>query len=244
MNNQIPAAGREPRADGDAMEVESPKLTARQQQILDLVQSAIERTGAPPTRAEIANELGFKSANAAEEHLQALARKGVIELVGGTSRGIRLKSDTLRALNEARGKQFSLPLPSLSQLTLPLVGRVAAGSPILAQEHVEQTYLLEATMFPRRPDYLLKVKGMSMRDAGIIDGDLLAVQKSREARNGQIVVARLGDEVTVKRFRRTRTTIELLPENPDFQPIIVPFGDVDFELEGIAVGLVRNNMMS
>ena len=226
------------------MEVESPKLTARQQQILDLVQSAIERTGAPPTRAEIANELGFKSANAAEEHLQALARKGVLELVGGTSRGIRLKSDTLRALNEARGKQFSLPLPSLSQLTLPLVGRVAAGSPILAQEHVEQTYLLEATMFPRRPDYLLKVKGMSMRDAGIIDGDLLAVQKSREARNGQIVVARLGDEVTVKRFRRTRTTIELLPENPDFQPIVVPFGDVDFELEGIAVGLVRNNMMS
>ena len=226
------------------MEVESPKLTARQQQILDLVQSAIERTGAPPTRAEIANELGFKSANAAEEHLQALARKGVIELVGGTSRGIRLKSDTLRALNEARGKQYSLPLPSLSQLSLPLVGRVAAGSPILAQEHVEQTYLLEATMFPRRPDYLLKVKGMSMRDAGIIDGDLLAVQKSREARNGQIVVARLGDEVTVKHFRRTRTTIELLPENPDFQPIIVPFGDVDFELEGIAVGLVRNNMTS
>jgi repressor LexA len=226
------------------MDLESPKLTARQQQILDLVQSAIERTGAPPTRAEIANELGFKSANAAEEHLQALARKGVIELVGGTSRGIRLKSDTLRALNEARGKQFSLPLPSLAQLTLPLVGRVAAGSPILAQEHVEQTYLLEATMFPRRPDYLLKVKGMSMRDAGILDGDLLAVQKSREAKNGQIVVARLGDEVTVKRFRRTRTTIELLPENPEFQPIVVPFGDVDFELEGIAVGLVRNNMMS
>ena len=226
------------------MEVESPKLTARQQQILDLVQSAIERTGAPPTRAEIATELGFKSANAAEEHLQALARKGVIELVGGTSRGIRLKSDTLRALNEARGKQYSLPLPSLSQLTLPLVGRVAAGSPILAQEHVEQTYLLEATMFPRRPDYLLKVKGMSMRDAGILDGDLLAVQKTREARNGQIVVARLGDEVTVKRFRRTRTTIELLPENPDFQPIVVPFGDVDFELEGIAVGLVRNNMFN
>jgi repressor LexA len=226
------------------MDIESPKLTARQQQILDLVQSAIERTGAPPTRAEIAAELGFRSANAAEEHLQALARKGVIELVGGTSRGIRLKSDTLRALNEARGKQFSLPLPSLAQLTLPLVGRVAAGAPILAQEHVEQTYLLEATMFPRRPDYLLKVRGMSMRDAGILDGDLLAVQKSREARNGQIVVARLGDEVTVKRFRRTRTTIELLPENPDFQPIIVPFGDVDFELEGIAVGLVRNNMIS
>ena len=224
--------------------IETPKLTERQQQILDLVQSAIERTGAPPTRAEIANELGFKSANAAEEHLQALARKGVIELVGGTSRGIRLKSDTLRALNEARGKQFSLPLPSLAQLSLPLVGRVAAGSPILAQEHIDQTYLMEASMFPRRPDYLLKVRGMSMRDAGILDGDLLAVQRSREAKNGQIVVARLGDEVTVKRFRRTRTTIELLPENPDFQPIVVPFGDVDFELEGIAVGLVRNNMMS
>jgi repressor LexA len=222
---------------------ESPKLTARQQQILDLVQSAIERTGAPPTRAEIAAELGFRSANAAEEHLQALARKGVIELVGGTSRGIRLRSDTLRALNEARGKQFSLPLPSLAQLTLPLVGRVAAGTPILAQEHIEQTYLVEASLFPRRPDYLLKVKGMSMRDAGIMDGDLLAVQKSREARNGQIVVARIGDEVTVKRFRRTRTTIELLPENPEFQPIVVPFGDVDFELEGIAVGLLRNNMM-
>ncbi len=223
---------------------DSPKLTARQQEILDLVRTANKTPCATPTQTTLAAELGFKSANAAEEHLQALARKGAIELVGGTSRGIRLKSDTLRALNEARGKQFSLPLPSLSQLTLPLVGRVAAGSPILAQEHVEQTYLLEATMFPRRPDYLLKVKGMSMRDAGIIDGDLLAVQKSREARNGQIVVARLGDEVTVKRFRRTRTTIELLPENPDFQPIIVPFGDVDFELEGIAVGLVRNNMMS
>ena len=222
---------------------EMPKLTDRQQQILDLVQSAIERTGAPPTRAEISAELGFKSANAAEEHLQALARKGVIELIGGTSRGIRLKSDTLRALNESRGKQYSLPLPSLSQLTLPLVGRVAAGSPILAQEHIDQTYLMEASMFPRRPDYLLKVKGMSMRDAGIMDGDLLAVQKAKDAKNGQIVVARLGDEVTVKRFKRTRTSIELLPENPDFQPIVIPFGDVDFELEGLAVGLIRNNML-
>ena len=142
---------------------EMPKLTDRQQQILDLVQSAIERTGAPPTRAEIANELGFTSANAAEEHLQALARKGVIELVGGTSRGIRLQSDTLRALNQARGKQSQLPLPSLAQLSLPLVGRVAAGSPILAQEHIDQTYLMEASMFSRRPDYLLKVRGMSMK---------------------------------------------------------------------------------
>ena len=223
--------------------IEAPKLTERQQQILDLVQSAIERTGAPPTRAEIATELGFKSANAAEDHLQALARKGVIELVGGTSRGIRLKSDTLRKLNEARGKQFSLPLPSLAQLSLPLVGRVAAGSPILALEHIDQTYLLEASMFPRRPDYLLKVRGMSMRDAGIMDGDLLAVQKAKDAKNGQIVVARVGDEVTVKRFRKTRTTIELIPENPDFQTLVVPFGDVDFELEGLAVGLIRNNML-
>ena len=227
--------------------IDSPKLTPRQQQILDLVQSAIERTGAPPTRAEIAAELGFKSANAAEEHLQALARKGVIELVGGTSRGIRLKSDTLRSLNEARlsqyGKQYMLPLPSLAQLSLPLVGRVAAGSPILAQEHVDQNYLMEASMFPRRPDYLLKVRGMSMRDAGIMDGDLLAVQKAKEAKTGQIVVARLGDEVTVKRLRRTRHGIELIPENPDFQTIVVAPDDESFELEGIAVGLIRNTML-
>jgi len=226
---------------------ESPKLTPRQQQILDLVQSAIERTGAPPTRAEIAAELGFKSANAAEEHLQALARKGVIDLVGGTSRGIRLKSDTLRALNEARmapfGKQYLLPLPNLAQLTLPLVGRVAAGSPILAQEHIDQTYWVEASMFPRRPDYLLKVRGMSMRDAGIMDGDLLAVQQAKEAKNGQIVVARLGDDVTVKRLRRTKAGIELIPENPDFRTILVPPGSEDFELEGVAVGLIRNTML-
>ncbi len=227
---------------------DSPKLTPRQQQILDLVQSAIERTGAPPTRAEIASELGFRSANAAEEHLQALARKGVIELVSGTSRGIRLKSDTLRALNAARlsqyGKQYSLPLPSLAQLTLPLVGRVAAGSPILAQEHIDQTFLVEASMFQRRPDYLLKVRGMSMRDAGILDGDLLAVQKASEAKNGQIVVARLGDDVTVKRFRRTKAGIELIPENPEFRTIVVHPGQGEsFALEGLAVGLIRNTML-
>ncbi|MBL8287196.1 MAG: transcriptional repressor LexA [Rubrivivax sp.] len=226
---------------------ESPKLTARQQQILDLVQSAIERTGAPPTRAEIAAELGFRSANAAEEHLQALARKGVIELAPGTSRGIRLKSDTLRALNAARlsqyGKQYALPLPSLAQLTLPLVGRVAAGSPILAQEHIDQTFLVEASMFQRRPDYLLKVRGMSMRDAGILDGDLLAVQKASEAKNGQIVVARLDDEVTVKRFRRTKHGIELIPENPEFETLVVPPGTQSFALEGLAVGLIRNTML-
>ncbi len=223
--------------------LDTPKLTGRQQQILDLVQSAIERTGAPPTRAEIAAELGFRSANAAEEHLQALARKGVIELVGGTSRGIRLKSDTLKALNQSRVKQFALPLPSLAQLTLPLVGRVAAGSPILAQEHIDQSYVVESSLFARRPDYLLKVRGMSMRDAGIMDGDLLAVQKTTEAKNGQIVVARLGDEVTVKRFKRSRQGIELLPENPEFQTIVVPEGDASFALEGLAVGLIRNHMM-
>jgi repressor LexA len=219
---------------------DSLKLTVRQQQILDLVQSAITRTGSPPTRAEIAAELGFKSPNAAEEHLQSLARKGVIELVAGTSRGIRLKAGALRSLNATRGRQLKLPLTS--QLTLPLVGRVAAGSPILAQQHLEATYLVEASMFPRRPDFLLLVRGMSMRDAGILDGDLLAVQKSHEARNGQIVVARLGDEVTVKRFRLTKAGIELQAENPDFATIHVAPDD-PFELEGVAVGLVRNHMM-
>jgi len=230
--------------------IDNPKLTPRQQQILDLVQRAIERTGAPPTRAEIAAELGFKSANAAEEHLQALARKGAIELLGGTSRGIRLKSDTLRALNEARMAPYNkqpmmpmLPMAGLGQLHLPLVGRVAAGSPMLAQEHVEQTYTVEASMFQRRPDYLLKVKGMSMRDAGILDGDLLAVQKAKDARNGQIVVARLGDEVTVKRLHRTPEGVELLPANPDFRAIQVPADSADFELEGIAVGLIRSSFL-
>ena len=218
---------------------EGPKLTARQQQILDLIKSAIARTGAPPTRAEIASELGFKSANAAEEHLQALARKGAIELVSGTSRGIRLRAGALRSLHESRSPQFSLPLQSLAQLVLPLVGRVAAGSPILAQEHIEQTYHVEPSLFERQPDYLLKVRGMSMRNVGIMDGDLLAVQQAKDARNGQIIVARLGDEVTVKRLRRTKDLIELLPENPDFQPILVRPGD-PFEIEGLAVGLIRS----
>jgi len=206
------------------------------------VRRAIERTGAPPTRAEIAAELGFKSANAAEEHLKALARKGAIELVGGTSRGIRLHSETLRNLARTRldraGEQLAPPVSSLAQLSLPLVGRVAAGSPILAQEHIEQTYQVEPSLFQRQPDYLLRVRGMSMRDAGILDGDLLAVQKASEARNGQIVVARLGEEVTVKRWLKRGGRIELLPENPDFEPIVVP-QDADFALEGIAVGLIR-----
>ena len=237
-----------------AMTNDKPKLTPRQQQIFELIQRAIARTGAPPTRAEIASELGFKSANAAEEHLQALARKGVIELVGGTSRGIRLKAGTLRTVNETRKRTdvspkstgilpFNMTLPGLEQLVLPLIGRVAAGNPILAQEHIEQSYSVEPSLFAKRPDFLLRVKGMSMKDIGILDGDLLAVAKTREARNGQIVVARLGDEVTVKRFMRTAKGIELLPENPDFRPIVVE-PDADFELEGLAVGLIRNQPLN
>lgn len=222
------------------------KLTARQQQILELIQNAIARTGSPPTRAEIATELGFKSANASEEHLKALARKGAIELVSGTSRGIRLKGESLQSINASRAKhfkeQFSLPIPSLLQLNLPLIGRVAAGSPILAQEHIEQSYSFESGMFARKPDYLLKVKGMSMRDAGIMDGDLLAVQSAKDARNGQIIVARLGEEVTVKRYRRTQNLIELLPENPDFKIIKVD-PEEPFAIEGLAVGLIRNTML-
>ena len=217
--------------------IEMPKLTPRQQQILELIQSAIANTGSPPTRAEIANELGFKSANAAEEHLQALARKGAIELVSGTSRGIRLKGHNQRSYQESNA--FSA---SPSGFSLPLVGRVAAGSPILAQEHVDQTYFVESSLFQRKPDYLLRVRGMSMRDAGIMDGDLLAVQSTRDAKNGQIVVARLGEDVTVKRFRKTASHIELLAENPDFKTIVVGPSE-PFEIEGLAVGLIRNTMM-
>ncbi|TEA78036.1 transcriptional repressor LexA [Allopusillimonas ginsengisoli] len=210
------------------------KLTARQQQILDLIRSDIARTGFPPTRAEIARTLGFKSANAAEDHLKALARKGAIELTAGASRGIRL-TDTISGTPYPQ----SQALPALSQLLVPLVGRVAAGNPILAAEHVEREIGIEPALFSQVPDYLLRVHGSSMRDAGILDGDLLAVRKSPEARNGQIVVARLGDDVTVKRFARHGQRIELLPENPDFQPIIVTPED-DFSLEGIAVGLIRS----
>jgi repressor LexA len=217
-----------------------PKLTARQQQILELIQTAIARTGAPPTRAEIAQELGFKSANAAEEHLQALARKGVIELVSGTSRGIRLRNEDLQSINASRGRQLGLPIPGLAQLALPLIGRVAAGSPILAQEHVDRTYHVEPSLFARQPDYLLRVRGMSMRDVGILDGDLLAVQSAKEAKNGEIVVARLGEDVTVKRFMRRQQQIELHAENPDYRTIVVEPGD-PFEIEGLAVGLIRNS---
>jgi repressor LexA len=205
------------------------KLTARQEQILNLIKEAIGNTGFPPTRAEIAAELGFKSANAAEEHLQALARKGAIEISPGTSRGIRLVGAAAAEPPVA---------PAVLMMALPLVGRVAAGSPILAQEHVEATYSVDPAMFSARPDFLLKVRGWSMRDAGINDGDLLAVKKVDSAKNGQIVVARLGDDVTVKRYRKSGDVVELLPENPDFTIIRVAPDD-EFALEGLAVGLMR-----
>ncbi len=213
------------------------KLTARQEQILQLIRSAIENTGFPPTRAEIAAELGFRSANAAEEHLQALARKGAIVMTPGTSRGIRLLPMGMGA-NPKTNAQLALPHPALMQLSLPLVGRVAAGSPILALEHIEAHYQVDPSMYKARPDYLLKVRGQSMKDIGIMDGDLLAVKKADSAKNGQIVVARIGEEVTVKRFKKTGQIIELLPENPEFQPIRVEPG-ADFALEGLAVGLLR-----
>lgn len=219
----------------------SPKLTPRQQDIMALILRTIETTGAPPTRAEIATEFGFRSHNAAEQHLRALARKGVIELVGGTSRGIRLKSDILRSLRSGGTDPVDVPAPDT--MSVPLVGRVAAGSPILAQEHIERSYTIEPHLFTRRPDYLLKVRGLSMRDAGILDGDLLAVQRSARAQAGQIVVARLGDEVTVKRLRHGPAGIELHPENPDFPVIHVQPDDPDFCIEGLAVGLIRNSPM-
>lgn len=211
------------------------KLTERQQQIFNLIQRSVARTGAPPTRAEIASAMGFKSTNAAEDHLRALVRKGVIELVGNTARGIRLLGQLA-----APDAPPASAAPEANTFTLPLLGRVAAGSPLLAQEHIDQTYCVESSLFGRRPDYLLRVRGMSMRDAGILDGDLLAVQTTHEARNGQIVVARLGDEVTVKRYMRRPGCIELLPENPDYQPMVVQPGEA-FAIEGLAVGLIRNN---
>ena len=211
------------------------KLTERQQQILDLIRQTVARTGFPPTRAEIAAEFGFSSANAAEEHLRALARKGVIELTPGASRGIRLRATGA----DATQHQFSLPSMGLMQLTLPLVGRVAAGSPILAAEHIDRQYQVDPSLFSAQPDFLLKVRGMSMRDAGILDGDLLAVQRATEAANGKIIVARLGDDVTVKRFQRKGRHVELIAENPDFEPIHVDLDRDEFHLEGLAVGLIR-----
>ena len=205
------------------------KLTPRQAEILAFIKRCLEENGFPPTRAEIAQELGFKSPNAAEEHLKALARKGAIEMTPGASRGIRIPGFE-PAANEEEG--------------LPVIGRVAAGAPILAQQNVEDSCKINPEFFHPKADYLLRVRGMSMKDIGILDGDLLAVARTREARNGQIVVARLGDEVTVKRFQRTAQGIELLPENADFQPIVVPPDSTDFELEGLAVGLIRNQVLN
>jgi repressor LexA len=199
------------------------KLTPRQAEILLLIQTFMDETGMPPTRAEIARELGFRSVNAAEEHLRALQRKGVIELMPGTSRGIRLK-DSLR-----------------EQMGLPLVGRVAAGNPILAEEHIEGRYRIDTSLFKPRPHYLLRVQGMSMKDVGIMDGDLVAVHRTPEVRNGQIIVARLEDEVTVKRYRQEGKLVWLLPENADFSPIKVDLQEQPMVIEGVVVGLVRND---
>lgn len=200
------------------------ELTPRQSQVLAFIRDFIEETGMPPTRAEIATRLGFRSANAAEEHLRALQRKGSIELVAGTSRGIQLKD----AIKE--------------QMGLPLVGRVAAGNPILAEEHIEDHLRIDPSMFNPVPHYLLRVEGMSMKDAGILDGDLVAVHRTPEVRNRQIVVARLENEVTVKRYKQVGKTVWLLPENVDFAPIEVDLTEKHLVIEGVVVGLLRNGI--
>lgn len=201
-------------------------LTARQQEVYDFVKHHLESTGMPPTRAEISRELGFRSPNAAEEHLKALARKGVIEIVSGTSRGIRL-------LWEQEEKE---------EEGLPLVGRVAAGEPILAEQHIEGTYKIDPEMFKPSANFLLKVYGESMKDIGILDGDLLAVHSTKDVRNGQVIVARIENEVTVKRLERQGSIIYLHAENEEFEPIVVNLAEQpDFEIEGIAVGIIRNN---
>ena len=194
------------------------ELTKRQQEILRMIREFMTDSGFPPTRADICRAMGFSSPNAAEEHLRTLERKGAIEMLAGASRGIRLTQ----------------------ALGLPLVGRVAAGSPLLAIENIETHYQLDPQLFTPRADYLLKVRGLSMRDAGILDGDLLAVHRAREARSGQVVVARLHDEVTVKRFRRRGNHVQLLPENADFKIIEVDLRRTPFEIEGIAVGVIRS----
>ena len=197
------------------------KLTARQQQVLDVIRDYVADTGYPPTRADIARELGFKSANAAEEHLRALARKGAIEMIAGASRGIRL--------NESSG--------------LPIIGRVAAGSPILATEHIEDHCELAAGFFSPSADYLLRVSGDSMKDVGILDGDLLAVHNTQTARDGQIVVARIEDEVTVKRLKRSgQHTLKLLSENPDYDPIVIDLRQIEVSIEGVSVGVIRQQL--
>jgi repressor LexA len=202
-------------------------LTERQAEILRLIRELTEVSGYPPTRAEIARSMGFRSVNAAEQHLRALEKKGAIEISSGASRGIRVLD--LR------------PSARLGRLMeLPVIGRVAAGSPMLAEAHLQGRYQLDPNLFTPRADYLLRVRGMSMRDAGILDGDLLAVHRTHEARSGQIVVARLSDEVTVKRYRRRGNTVQLLPENPDFEPIEVDLRRDSLAIEGIGVGVIRS----
>ena len=206
--------------------VSSRPLTARQSEVLDLIRSTIEATGMPPTRAEIAKRLGFRSANAAEEHLKALAKKGVIEMMPGMSRGIRLLQQEIE--------------PEPEQLGLPLVGQVAAGEPILAAEHIENRVQVDQNLFKPAADFLLRVKGMSMQKIGILDGDLLAVHKTNQARDGQVVVARIEDEVTVKRFERQGSTVLLHPENDEFSTIYVDLTTQPLTIEGLAVGVIRN----
>jgi repressor LexA len=202
-------------------------LTDRQSEILKLIRELTEVSGFPPTRAEIAERMGFRSVNAAEQHLRALERKGAIEISSGASRGIRVRD------GRPAGRAGRL-------LELPVIGRVAAGSPMLAEEHVQGRYQVDPNLFTPRADYLLRVRGMSMRDAGILEGDLLAVHRTQEARTGQVVVARLADEVTVKRFRRRGHSVQLVPENPDFETIEVDLRNEPLAIEGIAVGVIRN----
>ncbi|OCG01601.1 MULTISPECIES: transcriptional repressor LexA [unclassified Gilliamella] len=201
-------------------------LTERQQQIYDLIKENIQTTGMPPTRAEIAQKLGFRSANAAEEHLKALAKKGAIEMIAGSSRGIRLLLEQPDDASDFEG--------------IPLIGKVAAGSPILAQEHIESHYQMSPALFKPQADFLLRVEGMSMKDIGILDGDLLAVHKTQDVKNGQVVVARIDDEVTVKRLSQKGRHVKLLAENPEFAPIDVDLEQQNFAIEGIAVGIIRN----
>ena len=194
------------------------ELTPSQSRILQFIRQTLEETGMPPTRAEIATAMQYRSANAAEEHLRTLERKGAIEILKGSARGIRLA--------DGGG--------------LPLIGRVAAGSPILAEAHVQGHFQIDPNLFKPKADYLLKVRGMSMRDAGIHDGDLLAVHRTSEARTGHVVVARVGDEVTVKRLRKRGAIVELLPENPEFEPIVVDTRRDELTIEGLGVGVIRN----
>lgn len=199
------------------------KLTTRQQQILDFIRSYMESNGYPPTRVDIARELGFRSPNAAEDHLRALARKGAIEMIPGASRGIRLPDQG----------------DDKDENQLPVIGQVAAGAPLLAVENIEDHCHIDPAFFSPRADYLLRVKGMSMKDVGILDGDLLAVHRTSEARNGQIVVARIGDEVTVKRFQKQGRKVSLIAENPDFSPIEIDLGEEELAIEGLSVGVIR-----